>query len=369
MTQESPEQQATNEALSRRGMLRYGAFAAAAAAGAAGSAALATPASAAAGDAVAVDGTVTGTAVTKITGSSLDVTGSNASAGNTLPKAAIIGRAAAAAGTGVVGIGAGPTGAGIVALNPGGPQLQIGLTTKLPDPGTVTPGAIINFGGYFYQAVAGDPTEPDAGPVWIALGATPVPIFKLLDKPTRVYASSKDLTHPDPKVPGSGAKIARGETRPVDTTWIPAHGTTPGQASGVPSSAHAVVGTVQLEATEQSSGYLTIGSGNYDNVSGYSTAVWSATNFAGVTAFTSAVGDLAAIPATPTTPAKPATYGKLSVTCQSANAAGKTHFYIDIVGYYVYDILSAPDGAVQAAANAKTLARIGAQHRRALRKH
>jgi hypothetical protein len=341
MTQESPEQHAKTEALSRRGMLRYGAFAAAAAAGAAGSAALATPASAAAGDPVAVDGTVTGTAVTKITGSSLDVTGSNGDAGNGVQKAAIVGRSSAAVGTGVVGIGTGAKGAGIVALNPGGPQLQIGVSHTLPNPADVTPGAIVNYDGSLYQAFANG-----TNPFWIPVGGAPILSLQVLPQPVRVYASSKDTTR-------GGAKIGRGEVRHLDVTKLPNSDVT----SGIPPWAQAVVGTVQLEATEQTSGYVAIGSGDISTPTGFSTAAWSSAAFSGVTGFSSGLGT------------SDNTYGTLSIVCQGNNAAAKTHFYIDIVGYYEYDIKTQGESAAKAAGQAKTMARLGAQHKRALRKN
>jgi hypothetical protein len=316
MTHESPEQHAKPEALSRRGMLRYGAFAAAAAAGAAGSAALATPASAATGDPIGVDGTVSGTAVTKITGSSVDVTASNADAGNGVQRAAIVGRASAAQGTGVVGIGAGTQGAGLVGLNSAGPQLQLGVNTgaNLPDPASLQPGSIFNHGGALYQVVA-DPT----GKFWIGLGGTPSLQLRMLPLPVRVYASTKDTTR-------GAAKIARGEARRIDV--LRTVGSDPNRdVSGVPPTAQAVVGTIQLGDTEQTTGYLTVASGDIPLPAGYSTAVWSSAGFGGVTGFTSSLG------------VGSATYGTMTVVCQSANSAAKTHFYVDIIGYYEYDIL------------------------------
>ncbi|MCW2504849.1 MAG: hypothetical protein JWO79_3133, partial [Actinomycetia bacterium] len=161
----------------------------------------------------------------------------------------------------------------------------------------------------------------------------------------------------------AGEKIARGDTRLVDTSWFPSGCLN----SDVARLAKAVVGTVSLEATEQNTGYLTIGGGDADQApGGYASAVWSSTNFSGVTAFTSAVGTKDA------DGNKPATWGTLWVACQSAYATAKTHFYIDIVGYYAYDILVAPDTAPPppgAVAKAKNLARLGSQQARAMRKH
>jgi len=91
-----------------------------------------------------------------------------------------------------------------------------------------------------------------------------------------------------------------------------------------------VIGTVQLESTETNTGYLAIASGDVPQPGGFSSIVWSAANFAGVTAFTSATsyGD-----------GSPDQIGFLSVACYSANSLAKTHFYIDVVGYYAYEVL------------------------------
>ncbi len=108
-----------------------------------------------------------------------------------------------------------------------------------------------------------------------------------------------------------------------------------GEASGVPPWAAAVVGTVQLQATESNLGYLAVASGDVVQPGGYSTTVWSAANFAGVTSFTSALGD----------PGNGDNAGTLSIACYGNSSAAKTHFFVDIVGYYDYDLWAGgPDG-------------------------
>jgi hypothetical protein len=289
--------------VSRRRMMRTAA--AATIAGAAGTAATTGTAQAATGDPVLVDGTNTGVGNTALSGSRLTVTA------NGQPPA-------------------------ITAVNTIGPQLLLNVnqaTSFPPTTGQYQVGAIVNWMGELFQCVESDGAAPDSSTVWSRLTNTG-PVLTLLPRPIRVYASTKDAQH-------GNAKILAGQVRQVDTTVTPAN--TP---SGVPPWAEAVLGTVQLYATEASTGYLAIGSGDI-RPGGYSTAVWSAPNFSGVTSFTSQLGDPSG-----------ANWGLLSVGCFSSVSTAKTHFFVDIVGYYDRDLFQGGP-APAAGADASRLGREG----------
>jgi hypothetical protein len=231
-------------------------------------------------------------------------------------------------------------------VNSTGPQLLLNVnqaTEFPPATGQYDVGAVVNWQGQLFQCVDSDGAAPDSATLWSRLTNTG-PVLNLLAAPIRVYASTKD--------PASGnAKIRTGQVRKIDTTLTPG-----GAASGVPPWADSVLGTVQLYATETTTGYLAIGSGDI-KPGGYSTAVWSAAGFSGVTAFTSRLGDPGGV-----------NWGRLSVACYSSATAARTHFFVDIVGYYDFDYFaggpapaapSAAAAAAGAAAGATRLRRVG----------
>jgi len=288
-----PEQTATEPQapVSRRGMLRYGALAAAAAAGAAGAAAGASPAQAAPGEALTVDGANVGAATTKLTGSNLAVTANS-------PRPAV------------------------VATNSVGPQLQLSVNQALefpPKDGTYEVGAIINWRSQLYQCI--ESAGPNGRTLWRGLSNLS-PVLTLFPQPVRVYASSGDARY-------ANAKIANSQVRQIDVTRIPGGAA----ASGVPEWAVAVTGTIQLSATETTSGWLSVAGGDVAKPAGFSTVVWSSAGLASVTAFTSALSD-------PNGDNK----GTLSIACYGS-ATTKTHFFVDVVGYYDYDLYAGGMGA------------------------
>ena len=224
----------------------------------------------------------------------------------------------------------------ISAVNNTGPQLLLSVNQAAqfpPTTGQYDIGAIVNWQGQLFQCVDSDGASPNSTTLWSRLTNTG-PVLNLLPSPIRVYASTKDPAT-------ANAKIRTGQVRKIDTTLTPT-----GSASGVPPWADSVLGTVQLYATETNTGYLAIGSGDI-KPGGYSTAVWSAAGFSGVTSFTSKLGDPAG-----------ANGGRLSVACYSSAAAARTHFFIDIVGYYDFDLFAGGPAAA-AAADATSLRRVG----------
>jgi hypothetical protein len=290
--------------VSRRRMLRT-TVAGATVIGAAGAATATSTAQADPGGPVLIDLTNTGAGNTALTGSRLSVTAN--------------GQAPA-----------------ISAVNTTGPQLLLNVNQAPefpPTTGQYQIGAIVNWQGQLFQCVDSDGAAPDSTTLWARLTNTG-PVLNLLPRPIRVYASTNDPAF-------SNAKIRAGQVRKIDTTRTPA-----GAVSGVPPWADAVLGTVQLYATETNTGYLALGSGDI-RPSGYSTAVWSAAGFSGVTSFTSKLGDPAG-----------ANFGLLSVACYSAATAARTHFFVDIVGYYDFDyFVGGPTAA--ASADATSLRRVG----------
>jgi hypothetical protein len=290
--------------VSRRRMLRT-TVAGATVIGAAGAATATSTAQADPGGPVLIDLTNTGAGNTALTGSRLSVTAN--------------GQAPA-----------------ISAVNTTGPQLLLNVNQAPefpPTTGQYQIGAIVNWQGQLFQCVDSDGAAPDSTTLWARLTNTG-PVLNLLPRPIRVYASTNDPAF-------SNAKIRAGQVRKIDTTRTPA-----GAVSGVPPWADSVLGTVQLYATETNTGYLALGSGDI-RPSGYSTAVWSAAGFSGVTSFTSKLGDPAG-----------ANFGLLSVACYSAATAARTHFFVDIVGYYDFDyFVGGPTAA--ASADATSLRRVG----------
>jgi hypothetical protein len=222
-------------------------------------------------------------------------------------------------------------------VNSTGPQLLLNVnqaTEFPPATGQYDVGAVVNWQGQLFQCVDSDGAAPDSATLWSRLTNTG-PVLNLLAAPIRVYASTKD--------PASGnAKIRTGQVRKIDTTLTPG-----GAASGVPPWADSVLGTVQLYATETTTGYLAIGSGDI-KPGGYSTAVWSAAGFSGVTAFTSRLGDPGGV-----------NWGRLSVACYSSATAARTHFFVDIVGYYDFDYFAGGPTPSAAGAGATRLRRVG----------
>lgn len=288
--------------VSRRRMMRT--VAGATVIGAAGAAAASGTAQADPGGPVLIDLTNTGAGNTALSGSRLSVTAT--------------GQAPA-----------------VSAVNTTGPQLLLNVnqaTEFPPSTGQYQIGAIVNWQGQLFQCVDSDDAAPDSTTLWARLTNTG-PVLNLLPRPIRVYASTND--------PAAGnAKIRTGQLRKIDTTRTPG-----GAASGVPPWADSVLGTVQLYATETNTGYLALGSGDI-RPSGYASAVWSAAGFSGVTAFTSKLGDPAG-----------ANFARLSVACYSAATTARTHFFIDIVGYYDFDYFAGgPTPA--AAADATSLRRV-----------
>jgi hypothetical protein len=289
--------------VSRRRMMRT--VAGATVLGTAGAAAVTSTAQADPGGPVLIDLTNTGAGTTALSGSRLSVTAN--------------GQAPA-----------------ISAVNSTGPQLLLNanLATEFPPAtGQYEVGAVVNWQGQVFQCIDSDGAAPDSATVWSRLTNTG-PVLTLLPSPIRVYASTKD--------PATGnAKIRTGQVRKIDTTLTPG-----GAASGVPPWADSVLGTVQLYATETTTGYLALGSGDI-KPGGYSTAVWSAAGFSGVTAFTSKLGDPGGV-----------NWGRLSVACYSSATAARTHFFIDIVGYYDFDYFAGGPAAATAA-GATSLRRVG----------
>jgi hypothetical protein len=289
--------------VSRRRMMRT--VAGATVIGAAGATAATSTAQADPGSPVLVDVTNTGAGNTALSGSRLSV--------------AANGQAAA-----------------ISAVNTTGPQLLLNMnqaTEFPPRTGQYEIGAIVNWQGELFQCVDSDGAAPDSTTLWARL-TNAGPVLNLLPLPIRVYASTNDPAF-------SNAKIRPGQLRKVDTTRTPA-----GAASGVPPWADSVLGTVQLYATEANTGYLALGSGDI-RPSGYASAVWSAAGFSGVTSFTSKLGDPAG-----------ASFGLLSVACNSAASTARTHFFVDIVGYYDFDLFAGGPTAA-ASADATSLRRVG----------
>jgi hypothetical protein len=287
--------------VSRRRMMRT---AAAATVAGTSAAAVATPAQAAPGDPVRIDAANEGAGLTSLTGSQFRVT--------------LNGQPAA-----------------IEANNAIGPQLLLGVNQAPefpPTTGQYYPGAIVNWQGQLFQCIDSDGL-PNSRTLWSRLTNTG-PVLNLLPHPIRVYASTNDPAF-------SNAKIRAGQLRKIDTTRTPT-----GAASGVPQWADSVLGTVQLYATETNTGYLALGSGDIQP-GGYSTAVWSAAGFSGVTSFTSKLGD-----------PEGANFGQLSVACYSAASTARTHFFVDIVGYYDFDyVVGGP--AAAASPDATSLRRVG----------
>ncbi len=298
--------------VSRRRMMRT--VAGATVMGAAGAAATTNTAQADPGGPVLVDLTNTGVGNTALSGSRFSVTAN--------------GQAPA-----------------ISAVNTTGPQLLLNVnqaTEFPPATGQYDIGAVVNWQGQLFQCVDSDGAAPDSTTVWSRLTNTG-PVLNLLPTPIRVYASTKDPAT-------SNAKIQANQLRKIDATRTPA-----GTASGVPPWADSVLGTVQLYATETNTGYLALGSGDI-RPSGYSSAVWSAAGFSGVTSFTSKLGDPAG-----------ANGGRLSVACYSSAAAARTHFFVDIVGYYDFDLFAGGPTAA-AAADATSLRRVGGRTVKQLRR-
>jgi hypothetical protein len=75
--------------------------------------------------------------------------------------------------------------------------------------------------------------------------------------------------------------------------------------------------------------------------------VWSAAGFSGVTSFTSKLGDPAG-----------ANLGLLSVACYSAASTARTHFFVDVIGYYDFDFF-AGGPTTATSANVTSLRRVG----------
>jgi hypothetical protein len=324
------------EPVSRRGMLRFGALAAAAAAGTAGAAVVAAPAQAAPGDAIKIDdATNAGAGTTTVTGSSLAVKAGNAATKAGVPNTAVLASpaAGAASGVGVAGIGAGSTGAGLYVSNPSGPSLLVEEYAGEfpPQSGRWKQGAVISTQWGLFECVYSDDAATSQT-VWAPLTNLGVEFF-LLPQPVRVYASTKDDQY-------GRAKIARNQVRRISTLWR-ADGT---DVSGVPPWATSVVASVQLESTETNTGYLAIASGDVAAPGGFATTVWSAAGFSGVTAFNSALGQ-----------DTETTWGTLSVAAYSANAYAKTHFYIDVVGFYADTLAFGGPNGVALQADRKVL--------------
>jgi hypothetical protein len=254
---------------------------------------------------------------TPLSVSSLDVAAGNAGGVDHVQKAAIVGRGAGAQAAGVVGVGAGTQGAGVAAINPAGPQLQVNVLKKAefrfpPESGKWEVGAIINWEGALFQCVDSDGAA-NSNTLWRGVSGLPNASLHLLPAPQRVYASAKDATT-------NFAKIHNGETRKISVATTPGGG-----ISDIPPWATAVLGTIQIVATE-GNGYIAIGAGDV-TPAGFSTTVWAAANVTSVTSFTSALAD----------PNTPGALGTLSVLCAAA-ASAKTHFFVDIVGYYEEDL-------------------------------
>jgi len=344
-TDQHNDQKQHAEPLSRRGMLRYGALAAAAAAGTAGAAVIATPAQAAPGDPIKIDDVNNvGAAKTELSGSSLVVTASNAPPEGDLGGAAVLGRPAngTTSGVGVAGLGAGSTGAGVWAGNGSGPALIIDGYggTFPPTSGRWKVGSIVSTEFGLFECVGSD-NAANSQTVWAHLANHGVEL-QLLTAPVRVYASTKDDSR-------GRAKIARNQFRRISVLER-ADGS---DISGVPPWATSVLATVQLESTETNTGYLAIASGDVAQPGGFSTTVWSTAGFAGVTSFTSALGQA------------DATLGTITVACYSGNALAKTHFYIDIVGYYADTYVFGGPNAPALAKDGKLAGRLTQSRKRA----